>query len=514
MANKPISMSKVKQIIRLYKQGVGKRKIAQRLAISKNTVKLYVEALLRQQQPLEELMELSDHDLNQLLHPPRQVALKPQIQQLYEFFPEMETQMRRRGMTVAMQYRAFREKYPNGYEETAFYKYYKIWKQKVNPVMHIEHKVGDKMYVDYAGDTLPYVEEDSGEIRQSQVFVSILGWSQYAYVEALRNQTTEEFITGCEHALQYFKGVPLAIVPDNLKSAVFKANRYEPELNENFKAFADHYGTTILPARARKPQDKAHVENLVKLTYQRVYTSLPEREIFTLTELNLRILGLLTLFNTLPLTGRPYSRRDQWMLEQPTLQPLAARPYEMRTIRQVTVMKNGHIVLTEDQHYYSVPYVLIGKKLKLQYSRSIVELYDQYTLVASHKRVRSAHTYTTEPMHMPPQHQYLTEWSPSFFLEKARAIDPAVEAFIREVLNKKHHPEQAYKSCQGILSFAKRVGSERLIKACRRAHEFGYFNYRAVEDILRRNLDSYEEPGNSPSSMPSHDNIRGGDYYR
>ena len=176
-------------------------------------------------------------------------------------------------------------------------------------------------------------------------------------------------------------------------------------------------------------------------------------------------------------------------------------------------MKNGHVYLTEDQHYYSVPCELIGKKIKLQYSRSQVELYLNYELVATHKRIRSPHNYTTDPAHLPMQHRYVSEWSPGFFMEKAKAIDPVVEHYISQVLAKKQHPEQAYKSCMGILSFAKRVGNIRLIKACKRAHEIGYYNYKIIDDILKNNLDRYEEEP-EPAPMPVHDNIRGGNYYQ
>src|SRR4030095_6237039 len=369
------------------------------------------------------------------------------------------------------------------------------------------------MYVDFAGATLPYVDEITGEIKKAQVFVAILGWSQYSYVEAMQSQTVEEFVAASENALRYFQGVPLAIVPDNLKSAVFKANNYEPELNENFSAFADHYGIAIVPARSRKPRDKSHVENMVKIAYQRVYANLPEKEIFTLTKLNEAILPNLSIHNDTVLTGRDCSRTDQWILELPALHPLPEKRYEMRKIKLVTVMKNGHIYLSEDQHYYSVPYELIGKKLKLQYSRSNVELYQNYELVAAHVRLRSPHNYTTVPEHMPPQHRYITEWSPSFFMEKAKAVDPIVEYYISQVLEKKQHPEQAYKSCQGILALAKRVGNQRLIKACKRAHEIGYYNYKIIDEILKNNLDKYDEE--TPTTpMPSHENIRGGNYYQ
>jgi transposase len=493
---------------------MGKKKIGERLGMSKHTVKLYIEHFRSLKIPKEELFKLSDFELNKLFHPPKEMLINDQLKQLYDFFPGMSIQLRRRGMTVAKQFLEYKALNPPSYGETTFYKHYNQWRKKVNPTMHIEHKVGDKMYVDYAGATLPYVDTNTGEIKNAQIFVAILGWSQYAYVEAMASQTIEEFITACENALRFFNGVPLALVPDNLKSAVHKASSYEPTVNENFKAFADHYGIAVLPARSRKPQDKAHVENMVKLTYQKIYANLPEKEFVPLNELNIQIGQHLVTLNNAQLTGKQCSRSDQWLMELSALQPLPATGYEMRKLKQVTVMKNGHVYLTEDQHYYSVPYELIGKKLKMQYSRSEVNLYLHYELIVTHKRLRSPHNYTTVAEHMPAQHRYVMEWNPAFFMAKAKEIDPVVEYYISQVLAKKQHPEQGYKSCMGILSFAKRLGEIRLIKACKRAHEIGYYNYKIIEDILTKNLDKYDDDDMEPSNMPTHDNIRGGNYYQ
>lgn len=506
-------MSIVRQILKHYSLGTGKKRIARRLGVSKNTVKAYVDAFNKLHRSLNEVLRLSDYELNKLFHPPQLILLSERLKKLQEFFPEMEKSLRKRGMTLAQQFHEYRSRHGNGYGATQFYHYYNQWSKKVKPSMHIEHKVGDKMYVDFAGACLPYVDTDTGEIKKAQVFVAILGWSQYAYVEAMRDQSVEEFITACENALHYFKGVPLAIVPDNLKSAVFKTNKYEPQLNENFKAFADHYGIAIVPARVRKPQDKAHVENMVKLTYQRIYTHIPENEPMPLDELNTTIKRHLAASNDTVLTGMDCSRTDRWLLEIASLQGLPESSYQMRKVKQVTVMKNGHVYLTEDQHYYSVPYQLIGKKLKLQYSRSQVELFDQYQLIASHKRIRSPHNYTTDPSHMPPEHLAVAGWTPAFFIEKAKAIDPVVELYIKQVLDKKQYAQQAFRSCQGILAFAKRVGHTRLIKACQRAHAVGYYSYKSIEDILMKNLDQYEDDP-TPAHMPAHENIRGSNYYQ
>lgn len=513
MANKAISMSKVRQIIKLYSQAMGKKRIASRIGVSKNTVKIYVERFKGMKTTWDELSKLTDFELNKLFHPPRKISVSDRVQQIHDFFPVMEKQLRRRGMTIARQYVDYKAMHPEGFAETAFYRYYNEWRKKVNPTMPIEHKAGDKLYVDFAGATLPYVDIHTGEIRKAQVFVAILGWSQYAYVEAMPSQTVEDFIAACENALHYFKGAPLAIVPDNLKSAVFKANNYEPALNENFKAFAEHYGIAILPARSRKPQDKAHVENMVKLSYQRIYSCMPEKQVLPLQELNVAMHQLLNQSNDTVLTGRDCSRTDQWIMELTSLQALAPTRYEMRKIKQVTVMKFYHVYLSEDHHHYSVPCELIGKKLKMQYSRSQVELYLDYELVAKHKRIRSPGGYSTIPEHMPPQHRFVSEWSPDFFRKKAMEIDPIVEFYIHQVIERKPHPEQAYKSCMGILSLARRVGSIRLIKACKRAHEIGYYSYKTIDDILKKNLDNYDDDP-EPTPMPAHDNIRGADYYQ
>ena len=514
MANKTTSMSNIRQIIKLYyTQKMGKRRIGERLGMSKNTVRMYIEHFQKLKMPWEALGKLTDFELNKLFHPPKDVLLNDRVADLYSFFPEMEKELKRKGMTIKQQFQLFKSKFPDSYGETSFYGYYNLWSKKLTPSMYIEHKVGDKMYIDFAGATLPYVDTDTGEIKRAQVFVAILGWSQYTYVEAMRNQTIEEFIVGCENAIHYFRGVPLAVVPDNLKSAVFKASRYEPSLNENFKSFTDHYGIAIIPARARKPKDKAHVENMVKISYQKIYSNIPEKEVLPLNELNTEVWKHLVTLNDGLLTGKDCSRTDQWLMELSSLFPLPLARYEIMKIRQVTVTKFGHVILHDDNHKYSVPVELIGKKLKLQYSRNEVLIYDNYELVAKHKRTRSRGNFTTDPSHRPPSHLYFGEWTPAFFIEKGKAIDPIVEYYISQVIARKQHPDQAYPACNGILNYAKRVGNDRLIKACKRANEFGYYNYGIIDDILKRNLDKYDEDP-SPSVMPVHDNIRGGAYYK
>ena len=507
MANIPIEMSKLRQILKLYSKGIGKKKIADRLATSKNTVKSYIEQLDQKGISLEDVLKLSDLELNNLFNPPKIDYYSDRTKVLFDFFPEAERLLRKRGVTRMFVYREYKLRHPDGFERTQFYDYFARWSNKVKPTMRIEHIAGDKMYMDYAGATLPYLDTVSGKVMDAQVFVAILGWSQYAYVEALRDQTIPEFIAGSENALHFFEGVPLALVPDNLKSAVTRPHKYEPTLNENFKRFADHYGTACVPARSRKPQDKAHVENMVKLLYQRVYAHLPDDTVFTLQQLNERILVHLKAHNDTPIKDLNSTRTDRWKLEKNALNPLPQNRFEIRTIRQVTVQKSCHVLHSEDNHHYSVPFEYVRKKLKMMYSRSIVEIYDNYRLVATHKRVRSAGNYSTIPQHLPPEHQHILSLSPQQYITRARSIDPAVEIYIRNVLDKKPYPQQAFRSCDGILSFDKKIGRDRLINACKLGNDIGRYGYKVIESILQRGLDQVERD-ETTGNMPDHGNIR------
>ncbi len=514
MANKNINMSKLRQIIKLYCQRQGTRTISNITGVSRNTVKKYISQFRDLKVPREEVFLLNDPDLDTLFHVHPITEGSERLKELYAFFPYAENKLKRPGMTLLLLWKEYYEQQPGRYENTAFYSHYKKWKGQSHPSMHMVHKAGDKMFVDYAGKKLPLTDPSTGEIKQMEVFVAILGASQLTYVEAIGSQDMEDFINACQNALHYFGGAPAAIVPDNLKAAVIKSSRYEPRLNNNFEAFADHYGMVVLPARTYKPKDKALVEGAVKITYNRIYTKLQERTFTLLKEMNEAIFDCLTNHNQSDFQGRDYSRIEQFdEMEKATLQALPAMRFAMRDVALVKVMKHGHICLHCDKHYYSVPYKYIGENVKILYSKAKVEIYLKLELIATHDRIKIPHQYTTEPLHMATYHQYLTDWNPERFLSEAYLIHEDVGMFIEQVIKRKAHPEQAYKSCQGILSFAKRVGHERLIKACRRAHSYEQFHYKGIENILQRNLDQYEIE-EEPISMPSHDNIRGENNYK
>jgi transposase len=514
MANNLISMSKLRHILKMYCDGHSRRHIAKLHSTSRNTVRRHIKQFQCLKISYEELSRLSDKELDELFRNDNPVIPLSKVEQLYKFFQYAEKQLKRRGMTLQKLWEEYIQNYPDGYRPTSFYHYYNLWKKRSHPSMHINHKAGDKMFVDFAGEKLCIIDSSTGEIKEVEVFIAILGASQLTYIEAVESQKKDDFISACENALHYYGGSPLAIVPDNLKSAVIKSDRYEPKLNENFELFAHHYNMAVLPARVYKPKDKSLVEGAVKIAYNRIYTRLQSRTFFSLEELNASIRELLEEHNLLLLQGRNYSRRQQFEeMEKNTLQPLPENRFEMRQQTTVTVMKNGHVCLSCDKHYYSVPYQYLGKKVKVLYSKSMVEVYHRYELIASHKRIKSPHNYTTLSEHLATQHKYITEWNPERFLNEAAALDPAIEQYIQQVLIRKPHPEQAYKSCQGILSFAKRVGTERLKKACNRAADYGLYHYKIIESILQKGLDRYEKEQETESPMPQHENIRGKEYY-
>jgi transposase len=516
MANKQINMSKLRQILKLHFQGLGTKKIAQNTSVSRNTIKSYLQQVRLMRLEENTLLTINDQQLDELFRSeiPLPLDATQRMQTLFSFFDREERRLKKRGVTLFLLWQDYIKENADGYQQTSYYHYYSIWKKKFIPSMHMEHKAGDKMFIDFAGEKLKVIDQHTGEIVSVEVFVAILGASQLTYVEAVPSQKLEDFISACENALYYFGGAPSAIVPDNLKSAVIKSHRYEPKLNENFEAFADHYGMAVIPARAYKPKDKALVEGAVKISYRRIYALLGEELPTSLEQLNQKIKEHLETHNNKLFQGRTYSRRQQFEeMEKPNLQPLTERRFEMFASAHVTVMKNSHVILTRDKHYYSVPHAYIGKKVKLLYSRSMIQIYYKYEIIAEHQRIKSPHNYTTVAQHMPEAYQNQMDWNPEKFLGQAREIHPDVEHYIQQVLLKKPHPEQAYKSCQGILSFAKRVGNQRLIKACQRAREVGWYNYKTIENILQKGLDrqSHED---SAIEMPKHENIRGKDYYQ
>lgn len=514
MANKPIHMFKLRQVLRHYTEGVSKKKISELTGIARNTVKRYILRFTALKLTYEDISGLNDQELEELFAPPTVAPRDGRFERLQQLLPGIEKAMSRKGASLLQLWEAYAGALEPSYGYTQFIYYYRLHISRIQPVMHMDHKAGDKVYIDFAGEKLSYTDMATGEVKEVEVFAAILGCSQLTYVEAVPTQRKEDLIQACENALRYFGGVPCAIVPDNLKSAVTKSSRFEPVINESFAGFAEHYGTTVLPARAYRPRDKALVEGVVKIIYNRIYQPVRQQVHHSLAALNAAILTALEQHNTGRFKGRSYSRRDRFEeLERSALRPLPVYRYEYRQQALVTVMKNGHACLGADRHYYSVPYRFIGKKVKLLYTSTQVEIFFKYERIAVHARQFRKYHYSTQAEHLASAHRYVSEWTPDKFIREGALIHPEVERYILDVLEHKTHPEQAYKSCAGILGLVRKVGPERLGNACRRAGSFGVYNYPIIVQILEKKMDYLSEEEKEELTMPPHHNIRGEEYY-
>jgi len=511
-------MSKVRSIIKLYTEGVSKKSIGERTGLPRNSVKKYIRLFLASGKSPEELDLLNDTDLEQFfmdMVPRYHIEDDPRFMALQAFFPQVEKALKRRENTKEKLWQQYLLQHPDGYRLTQFKRYYLRWLKVRNPIMHIEHKAGEKMYVDYAGEKLLILDPQIEGNTEVEVFVAVLGASQLTFVEASYSQQKEDFIKSCENALYYYEGVPNAIVTDNLKSAVTKSNRYEPTLNEAFRDFVSHYAMAALPAAPYKPKHKALVEGAVKILYRSLYSVVNRREWSSIEALNRAIRDALEAYNNSPMKGRPYSRRQLFEeTERHALTPLPEKRYELKRRYVATVMKNNYVCLAEDKHYYSVPYRFIGKKVTLLYSESEVDVYHRYERIAYHKRNRHPFGHTTINEHLASQHQFLSDWNPDTFIERAEAVGPETKEYIIQLLNTRQHPEQTYRSCQGVLSYAARVGKERLNNACRRALQYGDYGYQTIRAILEKGLDKSSDDEHNDKSLPPHKNIRGKNYYR
>ena len=516
MANTLTDMSKIRKVLKLYGKGNSKLFISTYLSLSRNTVKKYISLFEVSGKTIEEILAKSDSELELLFSQGKEDAVSPKLQVLYDYFPKMERDLKKVGVTIHHLWEAYIALYSDGFKSSQFRHHYRIWSNRVNPVMHMQHKCGDKMYVDYAGKTLSIIDKTNGESQEVQFFVALLGGSQYTYAEATLSQQKEDFVRSVERAMRYFQGVPAAIVPDNLKSAVIKSSRFEPTINETLADLAEHYDTTILPTRAYKPRDKSLVEGAVKILYRRIYANLKDASFYSLEEINQAINELLEAHNGRKLTARPYSRRDLFLEdEKPTLRPLPATYFEIKYQSFATVMQNGHVHLSRDKNYYSVPYPYIKKKVKLLYTSSTVEIYYKYNRIALHKRNYKPYVYTTTSEHLASTHRFVAEWSAERFMDWAKSIDTAVGEYILHIIESRNHPEQAYKSCLGILNFEKKVGKVRLVKACKRGLEFETYSFKSIQKILEDGLDydQNQEENPIPQELPEHSNIRGKQYY-
>jgi len=512
MPMRRISMNKVREIIRLFEQcNLSQRSIARALYISRPVVNEYIRKIHASGLDYKAAQELDDDTLLEIIESPERVHSE-RYQTLLQKFEYFVKELKRTGVTLERLWQEYLDENPNGYGYSQFCYHFQVWRNASELTMHMEHKAGDKAFVDFAGKHLQIVNRATGEITPVEVFVSILGASQYTYAEAVATQQKHDFIHANQNAFHYFGGVTRALVPDCLKTAVSKANQYEPDINPEYEDFSRHYQTVILPARPVHPKDKALVENAVKLVYSRIYAAFRNRIFYSLKELNLAIVEELDKHNSTPMQRLKVSRKELFdETEKSALLPLPAEKYEFKNFRTLKAQFNYHVYLNDDRHYYSVPYRYRGSMVKLIYSQSVVEIFHKNKRIAFHKRDRKPGGYTTIPDHMPSQHRFVSDWSPDRFIHWARNTGEHVEYVVTHILESRTHPEQAYKVCMGILSLARKYDRQRLDKACKRAISFELYTYKGIRNILEKKMEDYQLDTLQP--MPSHANIRGNEYY-
>lgn len=402
----------------------------------------------------------------------------------------------------------------DGYQYSQYCQRYRDWVLTLKRSMRQVHKAGEKLFIDYCGPTIAITNPDTGEVYQAQVFVATWGASNYTYAEATRTQQKADWIQSHINAFDFFGGVPDVLVPDNLRSAVTKTCRYEPVINESYQHLAQHYKTTVIPARPYKPKDKAKAENAVLIVERWIMARLRHHTFFSLAELNQHIRFLLEDLNLRPFKKLPGSRRSQFeALDQPALRALPTQTYSYTEFKLARVNIDYHIEY--DKHYYSVPHHLVKHQLEVQATRDVVRLYFKEKPVAVHARSYRQGAHTTEAAHMPQAHQQHKEWSPERLLSWSKTLGSNVTRLVTVLLDKKRHPEQAYRACLGLLNLSRNYEAARLDKACERALTIGATTVRSVKSILEKSMDQLDDTPiqTRESTCNEHDNVRGENYY-
>lgn len=515
MANKLDPMD-LKQIITLHLDGYSNRKIGKTLGISRNTVNQYMSMFKACQMGMQELLGLDDASLSELFTTVTTID-NERYEELMVFLNKMHRERHRTGFTFLLHYQEYRGHSAAPYGYTQFMEHYHRKYPAEKGSMKLEHQAGHEAFVDYAGKKLHIIDRQTGEELSVEVFISVLPFSQYTYVEACESQKKEHFLKCTANALSFFGGVPRAIVCDNLKSAVSRSSKYEPEINRSFKAFARHHNCVINPTRAYSPQDKALVENAVHLVYQRIYHPIRNMHFFSLEALNAEISRLLVRYNDLMFQRKESSRRELFQaFERDALKPLPLSPYQVKGYRRGKVQKIGYIYFSVDRNYYSVPYRFIGRHVHIHFTDSTVEVYFYHERIAVHRRNYRKGAYTTNKDHLRSTHKKYLDWSPEYFVKMASKHGSATSELIKRLFEHNDYPEANYKRAMGIIQLHRAFGSDRLNKACERALMVGEPGYGLVRNILENGLDrepvDIERFEGGQVHIPFHDNIRG-DYH-
>ena len=513
MPGKRLSMRKIKQVLRLKLDlKLSNQAVATSCGIGRTTVREYVRRAAGAGLSWPLPQDVTDSELEQLLFPPPLTI--PASERSLPDWAEIHKELKRKGVTLFLLWQEYKEVHPAGYQYSRFCDLYRAWAGTVDLPIRQNHKAGEKLFVDYAGQTRPVVDPKSGEIREAQIFVAVSGASNYTYAEATWTQTLPDWIASHVRAFVFMGGIHELVIPDNLLSGVSKACRYEPDANPTYQEMAQHYGTAILPARVRRPKDKAKVEVGVQGTERQILARLRHHTFFSLAELNQAMAALLTEYNNRPFQKLPGSRRSLFeTLDKPALKPLPAQRYEYAEWKKTTVNIDYHIEL--EGHYYSVPYQLVKQKVDVRWTNRTVECFHNGRRVASHLRSALKGRHTTITEHMPKAHQQYAAWTPQRLVRWASKSGDATKGVVEQILASRPHPQQGFRSCLGIMRLGKQYGFDRLEAACRRALAINATGYKSIASILKHGLDKQSMPQPQPPPPAiEHANVRGAQYYQ
>jgi transposase len=504
-------MRKIKEVLRLHFDAqLSDRAISRCLSLSRDTVARIIARSTEVGLNWPLSPDMGDIELETLLFPRPQGRPKNCMEPDWRYIHQ---EYHKKGVTLRLLWEEYKAEHENGYQYSQFCERYRHWKKTLQVSMRGEHRAGEKMFVDYAGQTVPYIDRETGEIIETQIFISVLGASSYTFAQAQPSQRLESFIGGHVHAFEYFGGIPELIVPDNLKSAVTNPDRYEPIPNTTYHEMASHYGTAIMPARPRKPKDKPKAEAAVLLVERWILAALRHRKFFSLAEINQEIGRLLQRLNEKPFQKLEGSRKSLFeRIDKPALRPLPPTQYEFARWRIAKVNIDYHV--EADKAYYSVPYQLVGQKLDVRLTQNVVEIFHHGKRVASHRRAYGKGQYMTENTHRPKSHQKHLEWTPSRLIHWGQSIGPNTGILVERILERKKHPEQGYRSCLGLLNLSRRYSKARMEAAALRALTIGACSYTSVKSILQTRIEQVSLPLEVSETTPVHGNIRGADYYR
>ena len=519
MPTKRKTMRQIKEVLRLkFEAKLSHERIAAATGLSKGAVTSYLKRALEAGIGWPLAPQIDDAALEARLFP---VASAPAAGHAAPDFAHIHQELKRKGVTLQLLWEEYSAVHPQGaYRYSQFCLHYGRFRASLKRSMRQLHRAGEKLFLDYCGNTVPIIDAGSGELRPAQIFVAVLGASNYTYAEASFSQSLPDWIGSHIRTFEFLGAVSALLVPDNLKSAIKLACRYEPEATSTYADLARHYGTAILPARPYKPRDKASVEAGVQLVQRWILARLRNRQFFSLAELNAAIRELLIDLNNRPFKKLEGSRASVFAaIDRPAMAPLPATRYEFAEWKTALVNIDYHLEI--DGHYYSVPHSLVRQKIEVRFTAATIECFFKGKRVAAHARSHSRGRHTTLAEHMPESHRKHSEWSPGRLLNWGLSIGTGARDVVKWQLENRPHPEQGYRACLGLLNLAKRYGPERLEAACRRALAIGSPTRKRILSILQAKLDQHPElfptpvpeaPATPP--LPAHANVRGADYFR